>query len=79
MSGRQGHATIDTRALFQMVLSARGCRHEWSKDVDPQQRLIVCNKCGLYAYVPKLEGVGMRLHKQTKDFSMARADGWNSA
>jgi hypothetical protein len=52
---------IDTRAVFQKVLSGIGCRHEWSKGGHPQERRNVCSKCGLHAYIyiepnPKLAG-----------------------
>lgn len=40
-------------ALLQIVVSGLGCRHDWSKDVGPGPRRIVCTKCGLYAYVPE--------------------------
>jgi len=42
---------LNTHALLQMVVSAIGCRHQWSQNVSYEQRSIVCVKCGLYAYL----------------------------
>jgi len=47
---------INTRALLRLVLSGSGCRHAWWKGVYPQERSIVCSKCGLNAYVLKPDG-----------------------
>jgi hypothetical protein len=43
---------FNSHALLRMVVSSFGCRHEWSKDGDPEPQRIVCKKCGLDAYVP---------------------------
>lgn len=50
----EGRVLFNTHALLQEVLSGFSCRHQWSEG-DSTERRIICNKCGLKAYVPHLE------------------------
>jgi hypothetical protein len=43
--------SFNPQGLLHAMLASLNCRHNWSEPICRQQRWIVCQKCGLKAFV----------------------------